>query len=44
MQVVKTLDTGIEITYGGGELCFDISSITNRQISFQLICSRTETD
>lgn len=42
MQTVTSMTNGIEITYKGGDICFDISSINNRQISFQLICSKSE--
>ncbi|OMJ81217.1 hypothetical protein SteCoe_18333 [Stentor coeruleus] len=42
MQKVQSVNNGIEITYKGGDICYDVSSINTRQISFQLICSKTE--
>ena len=42
MQEVKSLNNGVEVTYKGGDLCYEVASINNRQISFRLICSKTE--
>ena len=42
MQNVKKIPDGIEITYQGGDLCYEVYSMTNRQIGFQLICSKSE--
>ena len=42
MQTVAAIDKGIEVTYKGGDLCYEVSSINNRQITFRLICSKTE--
>ena len=42
MQTVTTVDKGIEITYSGGEYCYETYAMSTRQISFRLICSETE--
>ena len=42
MESVRSISNGIEITYGGGDLCFSFESLDSREISFRLICSKSE--
>lgn len=42
MQKVSSTPNGIKISFQGGDICFDNNEITNRKITFELVCSSKE--
>jgi hypothetical protein len=42
MEEVKSIDGGVQVTYTGGDVCYEVSELSHRQVSFQLICSEKE--
>jgi hypothetical protein len=44
MQTISVISNGIQVTYTGGDLCYEVSEINTRRISFRLVCSEAEGD